>query len=282
MNIDRPDKSFTLFAQEERKLSDRWKLDLGLRFDFSSYRQSFLSPRAALIYQPSSDWTYKFLYGRGFRNPSAFELFFDDGGRSGAPNPDARPEKADTIEVDVERRLGKRMNLVAAAYGYRLRDFLVGVYTDAGVIQYQNLGRIRSAGFEMEINGRPSAWLEATASYAIQKSDDNEPDGRLENSPVHLAKLRFAVPWGRMFDVSSGMQYSSSRRTLAGAYTTPVYLADFTITTKGLLPNFDLRLGMRDTFNRQYSDPIALNPLVDTMRQPGRSFFVELIAHAAR
>jgi len=84
-------------------------------------------------------------------------------GRSGAPNPDARPEKADTIEVDVERRLGKRMNLVAAAYGYRLRDFLVGVYTDAGVIQYQNLGRIRSAGFEMEINGRPSAWLEATA-----------------------------------------------------------------------------------------------------------------------
>src|SRR5438552_16612734 len=74
----------------------------------------------------------------------------------------------------------------------------------------------------MEINGRPSAWLEATASYAIQKSDDNEPDGSLENSPVHLAKLRFAVPWGRMFDVSSGMQYSSSRRTLAGAYTPPV------------------------------------------------------------
>jgi len=59
-------------------------------------------------------------------------------------------------------------------------------------------------------------------------------------------------------------------------------LADFTITTKGLLPNFDVRLGMRNTFNRQYSDPIALNPLVDTMRQPGRSFFVELIAHAAR
>jgi len=223
MNIDRRDKSFALFAQDERKLSDCWKLDLGVRFDFSSYRQSFLSPRAALIYQPSSEWTYKFLYGRGFRNPSAFELFFDDGGRSGAPNPNARPEKADTVEVDVERKLGERMNLVAAAYGYRLRDFLVGVYTDAGVIQYQNLGRIRSAGFEIEINGRPSAWLEATASYAIQKSDDNDPDGHLENSPVHLAKLRFAAPLGRKFDVSSGMQYSSSRRTLAGASTTPVY-----------------------------------------------------------
>ena len=44
-------------------------------------------------------------------------------------NPNARPEKVDTIEVDVERRIGKRLNLVTAAYGYRLRDFLVSVYT---------------------------------------------------------------------------------------------------------------------------------------------------------
>ena len=281
MNIDRRDKSFALFAQDERKLSDRWKLDLGVRFDFSSYRHSFLSPRAALIYQPSADWTYKFLYGRGFRNPSALELFFDDG-RSGAPNPNARPEKADTVELDVERRLGKRMNLVASAYSYRLRDFLVGVYTDDGLLRYQNIGKVNASGFEIEINGRPSAWLEATASYAIQRSTDNDPDGHLENSPNHLAKLHFAVPVGRKFDLSSGMQYYSSRRTLAGANTTPVYLADFTITAKRLLANFDVQFGMRNTLNRQYSDPIALNPLVDTMRQPGRSLFVELIAHAAR
>ena len=32
----------------------------------------------------------------------------------------------------------------------------------------------------------------------------------------HLAKLRFAVPLGRKFDLSSGMQYESSRGTLAG------------------------------------------------------------------
>ncbi len=28
--------------------------------------------------------------------------------------------------------------------------------------------------------------------------------------------------------------------------------------------------------------PVALFPIVDTMPQPGRTFFVELIAHAAR
>ena len=281
-NIDRPDKSFALFAQDERKLSNHWKLDLGARFDFSAYRHDSVSPRAALIYQPSSGWTYKFLYGRGFRNPSAFELYFDDGGRSGAPNPNARPETSDTVEVDVERKLGKRMNLVAAAYGYWLRDFLVGVFTDAGLIQYQNTGNIHATGLEIEINGRPSGWLEATASYAIEKTTDPDGEGTFENSPVHVAKVRFAVPLGRKFDASSSMQYYSSRRTLGGADVSPVYLADFTLTSKRLLPNFDVQLGLRNAFNRNYSDPIALNPQVDTMPQPGRSVFVRLITHGAR
>src|SRR5207245_9156550 len=136
MHIDRRDRAVALFAQDERKLSDRWTLDLGLRFDYSAYRRRFVSPRAALIYQPSSLWTYKFLYGRGFRNPSAFELFFDDGGRSGVPNMNARPEKSDTVEVDVERKVGKSMNVVAATYGewqcsYLMGDNISGIVTES-------------------------------------------------------------------------------------------------------------------------------------------------------
>ena len=279
--IDRPDRSYALFAQDERRLSDRWTLNLGVRFDASSYRHSFLAPRAGLIYKTPSGWTYKFLYGRGFRNPSAFELFYDDG-RSAAANPSARPEKMDTVEVDLERRIGKRMSLAAATYGYRLNDFLVGVYTDNGLIQYQNIGRVQAAGLELKVDVRPSAWLETTASYAIQRSTDQDADRTLENSPTHLAKLRFAVPLGRKFDLSSAMQYYSSRSSLAHAIVAPVYLADFTVTSKRLFPNFDVQFGIRNGFNRRYYDPIALNPSVDSMRQPGRSFFVELIARAAR
>ena len=78
------------------------------------------------------------------------------------------------------------------------------------------------------------------------------------------------------------MQYDSSRLTLAGFVLKPAYLADFTLTSKNLLPNLDFRFGVRNAFNLKYSDPIALSPLVDTMPQPGRSYFVELIAHRAR
>jgi outer membrane receptor protein involved in Fe transport len=277
LSTSNPDRSLAVIAQDERQLSNQWKLDVGFRADKSSYRHDSFSPRAALIYQ-HPEWTYKFLYGHSFRNPSAFQLFYGDG-LSAVANPNARPESADTVEIDAERKLGSRLRVQASAYGYRLRNFLVGVYDADGLIQYQNVGKIQAEGVEFEINGRPWNWLEATASYALQRSRD---DGILENSPQHLAKLHFAVPLGRRFDLSSGMQYESSRLTLANATVKPVYLADFTLTSKRLLPNLDMRLGLRNAFNRSYSDPIALYPAVDSMPQPGRSFFVELIAHVAR
>ncbi len=271
-------RSLGLVFQDERKLSEHWRLDLGLRFDVSRYFKEFFSPRAALIYQ-RSEWTIKFLYGRSFRNPSAYQLFFSDG-LAVEGNPNARPETADTGEIDVERRFGKRMNFQASAYGYRLHDFLIqGVLPD-GLTQYQNDATIRSVGVEFEVNGRPANWLEATASYAVQVSRDSfDNPPLLENSPQQIAKLRFAMPLGRKFDLGSGMQYESSRLTVANNVLAPLYLADLTLSSKHLLRDFDFRLGLRNAFNRTYSDPIALAPGVDTMPQPGRSFFVEMIAH---
>jgi outer membrane receptor for ferrienterochelin and colicins len=281
VNIDKRDKTLAFFVQDEKRLSPHWSLDLGARYDLTTYRKNFVSPRAALIYQPSDQWSYKFLFGRSFRNPNAFQLFYGDGFFALA-NPALRPESANTVEVDVERKLGRRINLVAAGYSYWLNNFLEGVYTDSGLGQVQNRGKVHATGFEIEVNGRPFHWLDAVASYAFQKSTDYDADGGLENSPDHLAKLRFAVPLGRKFDASSSMQYYSSRRTLAGAWVTPVYLADFTLTSRNLLPNFDIQFGIRNAFNRDYSDPIALTPLVDALRQPGRTVFVELTAHGAR
>jgi outer membrane receptor for ferrienterochelin and colicins len=280
LNTDHPDRTLSLFLQDEKKLSKRWTLDLGLRIDKSHNYRDFVSPRGALIYQ-RFQWTVKFLYGRSFRNPSAFQLYYSDG-LSGLANPNLRPEWADTAEVDVERKLGRRMNLLAAAYGYNLHDYVLGVQLPDGLIQYQNTPKIQAKGIELEINGRPTNWLEATASYAVQRARDYNADGVVENSPDYLAKLRFAAPLGRRFDLSSGMQYESTRRTLAANWVAPVYLADFTLTSKNLLRDFDVRLGVRNAFNRSYSDSVELYTIVDSMPQPGRTFFVELIAHRAR
>jgi outer membrane receptor protein involved in Fe transport len=276
LRTSNPNRSVGLIFQDEKRLSPKWKLDLGLRFDASRYGDNFLSPRAALIYQPS-DWAVKFLYGRGFRNPSAFQLFYSDG-HATQGNPDAHAESADTVEFDLERKLGKRINVQASAYGYRMRNFLEGLALPDGLIQYQNAGTIQAEGIEFEVSGRPAHWLETTASYSVQRSRLTGT-GFLQNSPSQLGKVRFSIPLGRHFDLSSSIQTESSALTLAGNRLPSLYLADFTIASKRLLRNVDARFGVRNAFNRNYADPIALNPVVDSMPQPGRSVFVELIAH---
>jgi outer membrane receptor protein involved in Fe transport len=171
------------------------------------------------------------------------------------------------------------MNLLTSAYGYNVHNYLLGVGLPDGLIQFQNTRKIQAKGVEVEINGRPTDWLEATASVAVQRARDYDADGILEDSPDYLAKLHFAVPLGRKFDLSSGMQYESAARTLAGNSVKPIYLGDFTLTSKHLFRDFDVRIGLRNAFNRRYSDPVALFTAVDSMPQPSRSYFVELIAH---
>ena len=50
------------------------------------------------------------------------------------------------------------MNLQASAYGYRLHDFLLGVYLPDGLLQYQNADGIQAEGVEAR-NQRPSGEL---------------------------------------------------------------------------------------------------------------------------
>ena len=268
-----PDRQIGVFLQDERRLSSRWALDLGIRYDYSAYRANFVSPRAALIYQPGSEWTYKFLYGRAFRNPSAFELYYGDG-VSGVANPSARHEKADTVEFDLERKIGKRLKFTSAVYGYQLNNWLVPERSTGGLIEYENVGKLHAEGIELEMDGRPSSWLQITASYSFQKATDDVEHTRLENSPDHLAKLRFALPLGRKLQLSSSLQYYSGRYSLAAVSLPPTYLADLTLTSRHLTRNVDFQFGIRNAFNRSYADPVALNPLVDTLLQPQRSFYL--------
>lgn len=279
VNINERDRSLAFFAQHELSLSPFWKLDTGIRLDMSAYRRSFVSPRAALVFQPSAAWSYKLLYGRAFRNPSAFHLFYGDG-MSATANPGLRPENADTVEVNVARTIGEHWNVLAAGYSYWLRDFLAGAYTSTGLLQYQNLGGAHATGVEFELSGRPSRWLDTTANYSFQRSTDQLTQAKLPNSANHQAKIRFAGPLGPKLYASSSMQYFRSRLTLARQSLDPVYLADFTISSHRLSRLFDIQAGIRNAFNRHYFDPIALNTRVDSMQQPGRVLFLNLIAHA--
>ncbi len=108
--VNHPDSTAALFVQQEWAVSANWKLYGGVRVDESRNYGRFLSPRLAAVWQSSPRTVYKLVYGRPFRNPSAFEQYYNDGGLSYAAAPPLRQEIAQTYQVSTERKLDGRLD----------------------------------------------------------------------------------------------------------------------------------------------------------------------------
>ena len=275
LRISQRDRNVALFVQQDIPLSQRWTAYLGLRYDQSRNFGGFVSPRLALIYQPSARSAYKLVYGRPFRNPSAYERFYDDGLYL-ASNPSLTQERAHGFEASAERRLRRGLAGVVNAYHYRLSDVIEGVWISETLMQYQNLGHRRSTGVEFEL--RSTAWkrLEAAGSFAMQKAVGADSADRLPNTPGRIGKFRAATPLAHnKLTLAGGLEYLSSRMTNGGNMVRPVWLLDTTLSTLRLTRHFDLVAGMRNALNWQYDDPVDLS--VDQIRRNGRTFYVKFI-----
>lgn len=279
--VSQRNRSYGVFAQQEWKLSKRWTAYLGARLDDANHFRRAISPRLALIYRASADSAYKLMYGRAFRNPSTYEMFYGGDAIPYAQNLGLRPELVDTFEAGVERKLHRTVSLTASAYHYRLRELIEGRELENGKFQYQNISKARATGVGLEALARPGARLEVSAAVTLEKTENCTTGSVLENSPRRLAHFRAAVPVSKgRLTISSAARYMSSRTSSFADLVIPsLFLADATATTNKLHNNFDLQFGVRNLLDRRYSDPMSAEHLMREMPGAGRTAFVRLIWH---
>lgn len=275
--ISHPNLTAAGFVQQQWKVSRVLTLYGGVRLDRSINFSGSLSPRLAAVYQPSAKTVYKLVYGRPFRNPSEFEEYYTDGGISFLPNPNLRPETAQTAELSVERKLRPNISLIVNAYDYRIDHMIEANFLPGDVQRFENAGRYLSRGVELEIGGKARG-VEAAASYSYQHVWESTDPTQTNNVPQSLGKFHAAMPLAReRVWLSCAFQYMSRRATLADDWTRPVALGDVTLSTRRLHSDFDFVVGIRNLANWHYSDPSGL--ALDQMPANGRSFFVKLIYH---
>jgi outer membrane receptor for ferrienterochelin and colicins len=276
LRADHPDLSAGLFAQQQWQISKALNVYLGMRFDDSRNHPHSISPRIALIYQASSRSTFKFLYGRAFRNPNAYETYYADG-LDQIANVTLQPEVADTFEIAAEHRFNQRLSGLVTIYHYNLGNLIEAETSPAGLVQYQNSERTRANGVEIELAGKPARWLEAAASIALQNSIESN-NSRHANSPGCVAKLYGAAPLFKdHLRAAVAGQYLSTRRTVIDGVVPSLWLADLTLTTHALHPAFDIQFGIRNLFDRTYYDPTGVAAPGDRIRGDGRAMFLKLI-----
>jgi len=274
--LNKLDRFAAGFVQQEWTLGRKWSFNFGARYDWSYYRSSSFSPRAAAVYQPDSRTSLKLLYGRGFRNPNANEMFFNDG-KQNEGNLALLPEFADTFQIVAERRILRSWRAALSTYHVSERRVIIPDYTEDGLIQFQNASRFTGYGAGAELSGHLFSWLDMSANFQKQKAFLSEQTPA--NSPGNLGRVQFSTSSKLSRTVlSGGFLYTSARKTLAGATLDPVYLADVTLTRK-MPGNFDFRFGVRNLTNVRYSDPIGLRDGIDALPQAGRTLFFTAVSH---
>jgi len=273
LRVDAADRLHALFLQHELNLSRQWTLVTGLRLDSSRLYRSALSPRAALVFAQNRDTVWKLVYGRPFRNPSAFEQFWYDG-VSYAPSGGLKPEHAHAFELSFERRFSPRLRGMVNVFHYSLSDLIQGVI-EADLMRYRNSAAVRTRGVETELAGELFGRAEFTASFVRQAAHDREA-GWMVNSPRSIAKARVAVPLGGgAWTVAYSTWVLGPRRTLSGNIVARAWVGDLTLSSHRLHPNFEVILGLRNAFNHAWYDPVAIG--VDRIRGDGRHLFVKFI-----
>jgi iron complex outermembrane receptor protein len=278
--VDRRDRYAGVFAQQEWELGRHWQMNLGLRFDRSWLKGNAVSPRAAVIYKPSTKTDLKLMYGRGFRHPSSYDMFYNDG-LTQIGNPSLRSETTDTYELDIEHTFTRRLRASASAYHYLVNNLVEQVFTPAGLIQCVNADRVRADGVSMEMVLQLPARIDLVSSLEFQRSVFGTGTV-LPNSPGQVGKLHLSMPlWRDRLTLSAGLQALGQRSTYAGATVPWVILPEAGVSTKPLVAGLQFSAGVKNLSNSFYRDPAGLTPTVDSVIGSGRTFYLNVTWHSS-
>ncbi len=172
----------------------------GLRADIHSKLENKLSPRAALFFSKPERYGMKLLYAEGFRNPSAFEAFFEDGSDFRADPSKLRAESIRSFEAVGWAKNGGLSTRLSAFY-WDARDIIEARASpeDPDLQQHQNTTRYVSRGIEVEASYRNSRGWYGFGGGAIAQVGSEEAMGELifgdvTNAPLISAGAGVSTP----------------------------------------------------------------------------------------
>ena len=262
------------FLQAELHLSDRVTLHAGGRYDhYGTFGGSF-SPRVVLMAQPATGTWVKGMYGRAFRAPSAYELYYEDGSVTQKAPLNLEPERLETFELAVEQRLRPGLRGSLAVYHTKVRN-LIGLVTDPAddLLVYANGETAQSTGVEVGLEGQVTSSLFARASYAYQRAQAGPENLQPVNSPRHVGHVAMSLSLlGARLVPGLEVHYLASRPTLAGGETGSYTLAGLVLQAR---PRAGSRLEMLakvgNLFDTQSFDPGGEEHRQDVLARDGRT-----------
>jgi outer membrane receptor for ferrienterochelin and colicins len=276
-------KSYGLYIEDEFKITDNFILNAGIRRDYYDSFGSTVNPRLAMIYNLDSETAVKLLYGRAFRAPSAYELYYHDGYFTAKPSADLKPETINTYEIICEKYLNKNMFATAGLFYYKVKDLIDQTLDPADdLLVFKNLTEVSAKGFETELKADFDNGLQARLGYSFVQTFDKSTRSTLANSPKHIVNCSLIYPLIKnRFYAGIENIYNSGRKTLIGSRTDDFLITNLTLTYDNAVKGLDLQLGLYNLFDVKYGYPGFNEHIQDTdhmmpvINQDGRTVGVK-------
>jgi outer membrane receptor for ferrienterochelin and colicin len=272
-------QSFGLFAQGDFVILTNLQLNTGIRYDQSYDPQDHFSPswspRAALIYSPLYQSTFKLIYGTAFRDPSFYEL-----SELNSLNVKPGPEKISSYEMVYEQGIGRHLRSSVSGYYNRMDDLI-----DLENGSFTNFNA-DTLGLELALQGKWADGIITRLSYSLQHTENRETGTGLPDSPMHLIKFNASVPlWKNKVFAGLEVQYTSKCHTVyenpppnevVGTDVPGYAVVNLTLFSQNIIKNLDVSASVYNLFNKTYYDPSSRFHLQNAIQQDGRTFRIKL------
>ena len=250
-------------------VTDRWILNLGLRFDdFStetstglSNDSSFLTYQAGVVYKITPTGSVYVSYGTS-ASPSGVTA--GDGGENIATsNQDLEPEEAINYEVGTKWELfQRRLSVNAAVFRTEIQNGHVSAAPGRGAPQVA-VGEQRVDGFEFSVAGSVTPQWQVFGGYSFLKSEivDAGPvnfaqnGNELPNTPKHSFSLWTTYEVIPDFTVGGGAYYMSKvYGNTANTVAVPNYWRFDAMASYEVTESVNLRLNVQNLTDEVYYD----------------------------
>ena len=254
-----------VYAQNDWIVAAPLTLSFGARLDGQTGRDSVYSPRFGAIYRPATATAIKLQHGRAFRNPNAYELYYNVPEVGYRTNPALRAERVTSNELTLEREFGAGVSLRVTAYRNKidkLIDFVVDPVDEALV--FSNIGAAVIEGIQTDLHLMQAGGWRARIGATFQRGMSHDAGGvtPLRNSPRRLGHVALFTPHWRGFGSglnlygSAILQYvgpQQGRDGIVGGYS----LVNTTLVADEIWPGWSATLGVKNVFNRAYQHPLG-------------------------
>jgi outer membrane receptor for ferrienterochelin and colicins len=271
-----PGYEYGAYLQDDFSIRDNLLLSAGLRHDLGSDFTGTTNPRLGLIYNARKRTTVKLLYGTAFRAPNEYELYYQIPGLQ-LSNTSLHPESIQSGQIIAEQYLGKSYRFSAGAFIDKLDHLIDEIEAAPNILQYENVGAVRTEGAEAVFEAKWSSGLAFQANYTYEHPTDENSGETVANIPAQLMNANLLVPmFWKKITAGLNFHYVSERESLQGNPVPGFALLNLTVFSEKLEPGLEISGSVYNLFNTYYGYPGGPEHVQDILYQDGRTFRLKL------